>query len=163
MHRGERQFGPWQQCPVEQPDIQAFDTGGKSGGSIKPGAEDDLDLPDAADAVNREDAVQGDAGAAFLKCLAPGTLLDSFLQFEITRRKGPKPAPRLDRPAAQQHFAVVDDDGAYNNFGVLVGYVATLIAYGPRMRIAVGNPIGKASHSNRVLPGVSGIKSPAAS
>ena len=90
----------------------------------KPCAIHDLDLADAADIVEREDAVQLYVGPSLLHRLAPGARFRGFVHFEVAGGEGPKSRPRLDGAPAEQYVAVVRYDGTDNDFWVFIGNIA---------------------------------------
>src|SRR5712692_2521511 len=103
--RGEGEVVPRDLVPREQADLEAFRSGGKIR-AAQVGAVDELNLADPWDAVDGEQAVDGDVGLRLLPGLALSCLGRRFVKLQISGWQGPESAPRLDGAPAEQDPAV---------------------------------------------------------
>src|SRR5579859_1814725 len=100
MDGGEGEVVPGDLVPGEEPDLETLGTRLEAGLS-QSCSVDHLDLADPGNVIDREQALDRDAGAGFLEGLARGTGHRRLVHLEIPRGQRPVAAPRLDRALAE--------------------------------------------------------------
>src|SRR3546814_383547 len=120
VYRRKGQPVPRNRVPLEQIELESL----RPNGHVRlrqAGAEDELDLRDAGDRVDRQQLVDLQFCARLFPGLTPGAGRSGFLQLQEAGRQGPEAAARLDGAPTEQDAPLPGGDGADDDLGILVG------------------------------------------
>ena len=115
-------------------------------------AEDDLNLAEAGDGIDRQHAIKRDTGPGFLPGFALGALGHRLVHFQVAGGQGPVAPSRLDRPAAEQDAPIGDDDAADHHLGVLIGDVTALGTGQPFAVVTLRHLADELGHTLTMIP-----------